>query len=106
MYRMVSDAVHAVRIPTFSPASTDGIELDQIILSILRADYAYYPVAVSASVTRRPIFPFAAHELSTVSVRATIRGFLCYAVLACDAGYDRVKIMDKAARATSSTSSS
>ena len=101
MYRVVTYAVHAVQIPTFSPTSTDEIEPGQIILSILRACYAYYQVAVSASVTRRPIFPFAAHELSTA-----VRGFLCYAVRARDAGYDRVKIMDKAARATSSTSSS
>ena len=53
----------------------------------------YYPLAVSASATRRPISPFAAQELSTVDVRATVRDFLRYAVLARDVGYDRVKIM-------------
>ena len=45
-----------------------------------------YPLAVSASATRRPIPPFATQELSTVGARATVRDFLRYVVLARDAG--------------------
>ena len=90
---MVTDAVHAVQIPTSSPGSTDGIEPGRIFLPILHAGYAYYPLAISASATRRPISLFAARELSTASARATVHDFLGCAVLARDAGYDRVEIM-------------
>ena len=41
MHGMVTNTVHAVQIPTTSPASTDGIEPGRIILPILHADYAY-----------------------------------------------------------------
>ena len=73
--------------------SCNGIEPGWIILPILRAGYAYYPVAVSASATRRSISPFAVWELSTAGVQAMVRDSLCCTVLARDAGYDRVEIM-------------
>ena len=82
-----------MRIHTSSPPTTDGIEPGRILLPILHAGYAYYPLAVSASVTSRLISPFAARELSNAGVRATIQDFLRCAVLAHDAGYDRVEIM-------------
>ena len=53
----------------------------------------YYLLEVSASATRRLVSLFAAQELSTMGVRATVRDFLRYVVLARDAGYDRVEIM-------------
>ena len=93
IHRVVTNVVHAVRIPMSSPASTDGIEPGQTILLILHAGYAYYPLAVSASATRRPISPFAAQGLSTVGMQATVSDFLRYAVLARDAGYNKVEIM-------------
>ena len=53
----------------------------------------YYPRTVSTSATRRPISPFVAQELSTVGLQATVRDCLRYAVLARDAGYNRIEIM-------------
>ena len=41
MHRVVTDTVHAVQIPTFSPVSMDGIDPGRIILPILHAGYAY-----------------------------------------------------------------
>ena len=41
VHKVVTDAVHVVRIPTSPPASTNGIEPGRIILPILHADYAY-----------------------------------------------------------------
>ena len=44
MHRVVTDAVHTVQILTSSLASTDGIEPGRILLPILHAGYAYYPL--------------------------------------------------------------
>ena len=93
MHRVVTDTIHGVRIPTSPPGSADEIELGLILLQILHADYAYYPLTVSDSATRRLISPFAVRELSTAGVWAMVRDFLCCAVLARDVGYDRAKIM-------------
>ena len=41
MHRVVPDTVYAMRIPTFSSASTDGIKSGGIILPILHAGYVY-----------------------------------------------------------------
>ena len=60
VHRVVTDAVHAVRIPTSSPVSTDRIEPGRIFFPILHTGYVYYPLTVSASATCRPIFIFAA----------------------------------------------
>ena len=93
MHRVVTDAVHTVKIPTSSPTSTGVIGPGRILLPILHAGYAYYPLTVSDSATRRLISPFAVRELSTAGVWAMVRDFLCCAVLARDVGYDRAKIM-------------
>ena len=75
-----------MRIPTSSPASTDGTELGPILPQILHAGrYAYHPLAVSASATRSPISPFATQALSTAG-RATVCDFVRCAILACDTG--------------------
>ena len=87
MHRVVTDAVHAVRIPTTSPGSMDRTEPGQILLQIMYAGrYVYHPLAVSANATRSPISPFAAWTLSTAGVWATVRDFVRCAVLARDAG--------------------
>ena len=93
MHRVATDAVHAIRIPTSSPTSTGGIELGRILLLISHVGYAYYPLAVSTSTTRRPLSPFAARELSTAGVQAMVHDFLHCAILARNTGYDRVEIM-------------
>ena len=85
MHRVITNAVHAVLIPTSSPASTEGIELGWILLLIFHFGYAYYPLAVSSCATRSTISPFAAQELSTAGVQTTIRDFLHCTVLARDA---------------------
>ena len=87
MHKLVTDAVHAVGIPTSSPTSTGGTKPGQILLQILCAGrYIYHPSAASTSATRSPISPFDARALSTAGVRATVRDFVYYAVLARDAG--------------------
>lgn len=93
-HKVVTDMVHSVRIPTYSPDSKNATEPGRICLQILHTGrYAYHPFAVSASSTKSPISPFPAKELSTSDVKATIRDFANCAVLAKNAGYDGVEIM-------------
>ncbi|KAL7543577.1 hypothetical protein ACHAXR_013027 [Thalassiosira sp. AJA248-18] len=93
-HKVVTDMVHSIRIPTYSPDSTDGTEPGRICLQILHTGrYAYHPFAVSASSTKSPISPFPAKEMSTSDVKATVRDFANCAVLAKEAGYDGVEIM-------------
>ena len=93
-HKVVTDMVHSIRIPTYSPTSADHTEPGRICLQILHTGrYAYHPFAVSASSTKSPISPFPAKELSTNDVKSTIRDFVNCAVLAKEAGYDGVEIM-------------
>eukprot|EP00581_Thalassiosira_minuscula_P000920 CAMPEP_0183744804 /NCGR_PEP_ID=MMETSP0737-20130205/65914_1 /TAXON_ID=385413 /ORGANISM="Thalassiosira miniscula, Strain CCMP1093" /LENGTH=830 /DNA_ID=CAMNT_0025980457 /DNA_START=118 /DNA_END=2613 /DNA_ORIENTATION=+ len=93
-HKVVTDMVHSIRIPSYSPNSPDGTEPGRICLQILHTGrYAYHPFAVSASSTRSPISPFKAKELSTSDVKGTIRDFANCATLAKEAGYDGVEIM-------------
>ena len=93
-HKVVTDMVHSIRIPTYSPDSINSTEPGRICLQILHTGrYAYHPFAVSASSTKSPISPFPARELSTSDVKATIRDFANCAVLAKEAGYDGVEIM-------------
>jgi len=93
-HRVVTDAVHSARIPTYSPDAPDATEPGRICLQILHTGrYAYHPFAVSASSTKSPISPFPAKELSTSGVKSTVRDFVNCAVLARGAGYDGVEIM-------------
>mmetsp|Transcript_22813 Transcript_22813/g.40898 ORF Transcript_22813/g.40898 Transcript_22813/m.40898 type:complete len:815 (-) Transcript_22813:54-2498(-) len=93
-HKVVTDMVHSIRIPTYSPNNVDATEPGRICLQILHTGrYAYHPFAVSASSTKSPISPFPAKELSTSDVKGTIRDFVNCAVLAKEAGYDGVEIM-------------
>ena len=93
-HKVVTDMVHSIRIPSYSPNSVDNTEPGRICLQILHTGrYAYHPFAVSASSTKSPISPFPAKELSTNDVKSTIRDFANCAVLAKEAGYDGVEIM-------------
>lgn len=93
-HKVVTEMVHSIRIPSYSPASIDGTEPGRICLQILHTGrYAYHPFSVSASSTKSPITPFGAKELSTSDVKSTIRDFANCAVLAKEAGYDGVEIM-------------
>jgi 2,4-dienoyl-CoA reductase (NADPH2) len=66
----------------------------RIAMQILHAGrYAYHPFSASASRTKSPITPFAAHAMSSRDVRATIDDFARAAALARAAGYDGVEIM-------------
>lgn len=65
-----------------------------IAAQILHAGrYAYHPHPVSASATQAPINRFAATEISTAEVGATVSDFVQATVLAADAGYDAIEIM-------------
>lgn len=94
-HRVVTDAVHSVRIPTYSATGEEGVtEPGRICLQILHTGrYAYHPFAVSATSTQSPISPFKAKGLSSSEVKSTIRDFAHCAVLAKEAGYDGVEIM-------------
>ena len=96
-HRVVTDAVHSVRIPTYSGGTGDGgatTEPGRICLQILHTGrYAYHPFAVSSSSTKSPISPFPAMGLSSSGVRSTIRDYANCAALARGAGYDGVEIM-------------
>ena len=98
MHRVVTDAVHTARIPTSSPASTDRTKSGRVLLQIRSCTpagiYACHHFAVSASATRSPISHFSsvAWALSTAGVRATVRDFICCAVLARVAEYDGVEV--------------
>jgi 2,4-dienoyl-CoA reductase (NADPH2) len=66
----------------------------RIALQILHAGrYAYHPLSASASRSKSPITPFAAREMSSREVRATIDDFARSAELARRAGYDGIEIM-------------
>lgn len=97
-HRVVTDAVHSVRIPLYNAGG--GIEPaaeavpSRICLQILHTGrYAYHPFAVSASSTKSPISPFPARGLSKRQIRQTRDDFVRTAVLAREAGYDGVEIM-------------
>eukprot|EP00970_Alexandrium_tamarense_P020824 scaffold15726_cov200-Alexandrium_tamarense.AAC.9 len=94
-HKVVTDMVHSIRIPTYSPTGeSDATEPARICLQILHAGrYAIHPGAVSASSTKSPISPFPAKELSTSDVKSTIHDFANCAVLAKGAGYDGVEVM-------------
>ena len=95
IHRVVTDAVHTVRISTSSLASTDRIEPGRISFRSCTpaGTLKYHPLAVSASATRSPISSFADRALSTVGVRATVCDFVHCAVLAWYPGYDGAEIM-------------
>jgi 2,4-dienoyl-CoA reductase (NADPH2) len=66
----------------------------RIALQILHAGrYSYHPLSASASRSKSPITPFAARELSSREVRATVDDFARSAELARRAGYDGIEIM-------------
>lgn len=105
-HKVVTDAVHSVRIPTYSGSGGGGYdggggggadattEPGRICLQILHAGrYAHHPLAVSSSSTKSPISPFPARGLSSSGVRSTIRDYANCAALARGAGYDGVEIM-------------
>jgi len=91
-HRVVTDAVHSVRIPVIHDRFTDVPS--RICLQILHAGrYAMHPFAVSASATKSPISPFKARALSTRQAKETIQDFVRTALLAKEAGYDGVEVM-------------
>ena len=99
-HRVVTDAVHSVRIPTYRNSTEDATtasiptEPGRICLQILHTGrYAYHPFAVSATSTKSPISPFPARGMSLSEIRSTIRDFANCAHLAREAGYDGVEIM-------------
>jgi 2,4-dienoyl-CoA reductase (NADPH2) len=98
-HKVVTDAVHSVRIPTYSSSDnntmTDTTTVPgRICLQILHTGrYAYHPFAVSATSTQSPISPFRASALSLPEVKSTIHDFVNCATLAKEAGYDGVEIM-------------
>jgi len=102
-HRLVTDAVHSVRIPSGgassnsnnSSSTTGGTtEPARICMQILHAGrYAMHPFAVSASATKSPISPFPARELSLTGIHDTTSDFVRCAALAKQAGYDGVEIM-------------
>ena len=98
-HRLVTDAVHSVRIPSGPLSNSDDgastmTEPARICMQILHTGrYAIHPFAVSASATRSPISPFPAKELSPSGVQSTIADFVRCAALAKRAGYDGVEIM-------------
>ncbi|KAL9179554.1 hypothetical protein ACHAXT_008844 [Thalassiosira profunda] len=93
-HKVVTDMVHSIRIPSYSPDGAETTEPGRICLQILHTGrYAYHPFAVSASATKSPISPFPAKALSTSDVRGTVRDFANCARLAKEAGYDGVEIM-------------
>ena len=94
-HKIVTDAVHSVRIPSIDPENGNGgSEPARICMQILHAGrYAMHPFAVSASSTKSPISPFPAKELSLTGIQDTIADFVRCATLARQAGYDGVEIM-------------
>ena len=98
-HRLVTDAVHSVRIPSGPLSNSDDgtstmTEPARICMQILHTGrYAIHPFAVSASATKSPISPFPAKELSPSGVQSTIADFVRCAALAKRAGYDGVEIM-------------
>lgn len=95
-HRMVTDAVHSVRIPSgpLVVGPNGATEPARICMQILHTGrYAIHPFAVSASATKSPISPFPAKELSLAGIQSTIADFVRCATLAKRAGYDGVEIM-------------
>lgn len=90
-HRVVTEAVHAVRVPI---VGTNTSVPARICLQILHTGrYAYHPGAVSASRTKSPISPFTARALTKSGIGRTVQDYVTTAVLAKEAGYDGVEIM-------------
>lgn len=79
-HKIITDAVHA--------------EGGKICLQILHTGrYAYHPLAVAPTALKAPIAPFKPWELSSSSIKSTIKDFANCAKKAQEAGYDGVEIM-------------